>query len=432
MGGFESAGVALAAGGILTRPSEEGYQIALVTRNRYMPGELALPKGKIQASDTTPEATALREVREETGCHPVLGDFAGAINYQSTAGMKVVLFWLMDCERVEPIPDHEEVHAVQWLEPAAAIRQLTHPEQKELLARVVARRHLAAPDARPSRFFQRMAQGDPQLVRLREAIGDVEAELATASRPPDSAHVTEAWDHVSRAWKSYRAGDTDTGWGQVYRARELQLLDLDSDGVRRTAVELDAEVRRSGKFNEWRREAMVSLLAPVLDQAAGEHQGARSARQALLAATRLRNDAFSNEYRGITILRRHQTRLLIIGAVALAVAVGAIMIGGASILTTSSGEEWVMGAAVAMGVVGAATSAAQRTAAIDQTRIPQRLSSNVASYSRVPIGSVAGLLVWLGSFTGVAPAEHPAAYVLLGAFGAGFTERLVAAPAESS
>lgn len=431
MGVIDSEGVVLAAGGILTRPSDEGYQIALVTRDRHMPGEHALPKGKVQASDTTPEATALREVREETGCHATLGDFAGAINYPSTSGMKVVLFWLMECERVDPIPDHEEVHAVEWLEPATAIRQLTHPEQKELLARVVARRHLVAPAARPSGFLRRLAHGDPQLVRLREAVGDLEAELATASRPPGSAHLAEAWDHVSRAWDSLRVGDTDTGWGQVYRARELQLLDLDSDGVRRKAVELDAEVRRSGKFNEWRREAIAGLLAPILDQAPGHHQDVQSARHALKSATRLSNDAFSNEYRAITILRRHQTRLLIIGAVALAVALGAILIGGASILTTHSGEAWVMGAAIAMGVVGAVTSAAQRTSAIDQTRIPQRLSSNVASYSRVPIGSVAGLLVWLGSFTGVAPAEHPAAYVLLGAFGAGFTERLVAPSADS-
>jgi 8-oxo-dGTP pyrophosphatase MutT (NUDIX family) len=431
MDGSESNGVVLAAGGILTRPSDTGYQVAVITRDRHTRGECALPKGKVRSSDATPEAAALREVLEETGCRATLGDFVGVISYPSTSGLKVVLFWLMDFVRAEGVLDHEEAIGVEWLDPAQAVIRLTHPQQRELLACVVASRRLSGQPSKLSGLRRRLLRRDPQLVRLREAVADLESELANATRSPGATHVAQAREHASRAWQAVEEGDTDTGWGQVYRARELQVLDLDADAVHRAAVEVDAEVRTSGKFNAWRREAISGLLAPVLDPPAEPTPDEQSARRALCSATRLRHDAFSNEYRGITILRRHQQRLLIIGAAALAVAVGLILTGGAGFSTAQSGEGWVLGASVAMGVVGAVTSAAQRTTAIDKARIPQQLSSNVASFSRIPIGSVAGLLVWLGSFTGVAPAEHAAAYVLMAAFGAGFTERLVA-PSSSS
>lgn len=67
----------------------------------------------MQASDSSPEAAALREVREETGYDAKLGEFAGSLSYTTATGMKVVLFWLMDAGASKSTPDIREVRDVQ-------------------------------------------------------------------------------------------------------------------------------------------------------------------------------------------------------------------------------------------------------------------------------------------------------------------------------
>ena len=64
MGSPQSA--ILAAGGIVVRHDADGDKIAIVQRRRY-PGEMALPKGKIEEGEAIP-AAAQRETSEETGC----------------------------------------------------------------------------------------------------------------------------------------------------------------------------------------------------------------------------------------------------------------------------------------------------------------------------------------------------------------------------
>lgn len=61
----------------MTRPSDGGCQIAVVISDLHARGEHVLPMGKVRAADKTPQKTALREVREKTGYHATLGDFAG-------------------------------------------------------------------------------------------------------------------------------------------------------------------------------------------------------------------------------------------------------------------------------------------------------------------------------------------------------------------
>ncbi len=78
-----------------------------------------------------------------------------------------------------------------------------------------------------------------------------------------------------------------------------------------------------------------------------------------------------------------------------------------------------------LGVLGATTSAAQRSTRITPERIPTQLGSAVASLSRVPIGAVAGLTVWLFSVATASGGTIAAANMLLAAFGAGFAERLI-------
>ena len=84
------------------------------------------------------------------------------------------------------------------------------------------------------------------------------------------------------------------------------------------------------------------------------------------------------------------------------------------------------GAALA-GALGGITSALQRTARRSVERVPERLGSLVSSLSRPAIGAIAGVTVFLAVRAGVTQtaSEQQVAYLLLLAFGAGFTERLV-------
>ena len=95
-------------------------QIALVRRDRHGPGQFSLPKGKVQSSDSSVLAAALREVQEETGILAAPGDIAGVHQYPVGSGSKVVLFWWMECLSEGPVTDTGEVTGIAWYEPHAA------------------------------------------------------------------------------------------------------------------------------------------------------------------------------------------------------------------------------------------------------------------------------------------------------------------------
>ena len=86
------------------------------------PGVWALPKGRIDAGERG-EATALREVAEETGAHGrslgKLGDVRYWFNWEGERVFKVVSFFLVRYEggRLGDIPEafRHEVAEVRWL-----------------------------------------------------------------------------------------------------------------------------------------------------------------------------------------------------------------------------------------------------------------------------------------------------------------------------
>ena len=269
----------------------------------------------------------------------------------------------------------------------------------------------------------------PQLRRLYEEIGDITSEIGQpgSTERKVEAWRSSAWLHVNRATEAARLGDLDTAWGQAYRARECQVLGYDPAKVILVASELRDELQVSKKFVEWRRVAALALLNPIPHELkGGALLRAKDRRSRLYEAVRIRNESFANEYRRLTILRCHQKKLLYIGLGALALLIADLILNASSLRDATLDRVWLMLAAILLGIVGAVTSAAQRSARISNQRIPEQLGSDVASISRIPIGAVAGLLVWLVGNAGVSPAASSAAYLLVGAFGAGFTERLVA------
>jgi 8-oxo-dGTP pyrophosphatase MutT (NUDIX family) len=126
--------VSLAAGGLLLRDAGGRYEIALVHRPQY--DDWTLPKGKLEPGETV-ETAALREVREETGFEPELGEFVDVVRYETDTVHKVVLFWRMSPTPDPPRPLAADVDECRWVPLDRAPSLLTHRLEGELLARLV-------------------------------------------------------------------------------------------------------------------------------------------------------------------------------------------------------------------------------------------------------------------------------------------------------
>jgi 8-oxo-dGTP pyrophosphatase MutT (NUDIX family) len=137
---------AFSAGGVVYRQAQKSangasapgsdYEVALVGRIKH--DLWALPKGTPRAGET-PEATALREVREETGLLTRIVAEIGRIEYTfSRKGVryhKEVLHFLMEAVGGD-ITDHdEEYDRVEWVPLDEAIQRLTHENEAEMVRR---------------------------------------------------------------------------------------------------------------------------------------------------------------------------------------------------------------------------------------------------------------------------------------------------------
>lgn len=140
---------AFSAGGVVFRPAHAAtngakwssakgsgatYDIALVGRVKR--DLWALPKGTPHAGET-PEATALREVREETGLLTRIVAEIGRIKYtfqrKGVRYRKEVLHYLMEAIGGD-ISDHDdEYDHVEWVPLDEAVERLTHENEVEIV-----------------------------------------------------------------------------------------------------------------------------------------------------------------------------------------------------------------------------------------------------------------------------------------------------------
>jgi 8-oxo-dGTP pyrophosphatase MutT (NUDIX family) len=134
---------AFSAGGVVYRQAQRpgsrasgpvAYEVALVGRIKH--DLWALPKGTPRPGET-PEATALREVREETGLLTRIVAQIGRIEYtfkrKGVRYRKEVLHFLMEAIGGD-IADHdEEYDRVEWVSIDEAIRRLTYENEAEIV-----------------------------------------------------------------------------------------------------------------------------------------------------------------------------------------------------------------------------------------------------------------------------------------------------------
>ena len=135
-----------AAGGVVIRTQRRGVlrrtEVALVHRPRY--GDWSFPKGKQDRGDDGDEATALREVEEETGLRCVLGKELTETRYRDAKGRhKLVRYWLMGLPAGvtgEGFVANREVDELRWCTMAEAARLLTYEHDRVLLEHLRNRR----------------------------------------------------------------------------------------------------------------------------------------------------------------------------------------------------------------------------------------------------------------------------------------------------
>jgi 8-oxo-dGTP pyrophosphatase MutT (NUDIX family) len=116
--GLAPASRALRAAAVLCAvvPRADGLRVVLTQRPETMrqhAGQIAFPGGKVDPTDASPLAAALREAREEVGLTHDLVDVIGPIDpYETRTGFAITPFVALVSPRFRPMPCEREVAAV--------------------------------------------------------------------------------------------------------------------------------------------------------------------------------------------------------------------------------------------------------------------------------------------------------------------------------
>ncbi|HEY5425134.1 MAG TPA: NUDIX domain-containing protein [Candidatus Tumulicola sp.] len=125
----------VSAGGLLLRPRGSTYDALLIGRGTP-PRIWTLPKGHVEARESN-EQTALREVREETGCWGEIITRLNEISYWFYVGKakhrKSVTFYLMRYLSGDPANHDHEVDEARWFDIVQTRKTLKYVNEKRLV-----------------------------------------------------------------------------------------------------------------------------------------------------------------------------------------------------------------------------------------------------------------------------------------------------------
>ena len=132
---------AFSAGGVVMRQSGHGPELVLGRRRHDGRRVIwSLPKGTPDG-DETPEETAMREVREETGLQVRIVDTIGDIHYRFVRDGrridKTVHYYLMEATGGDRADHDHEFEDVRWFAVAEAEALLRFPTERDILARAL-------------------------------------------------------------------------------------------------------------------------------------------------------------------------------------------------------------------------------------------------------------------------------------------------------
>ena len=117
------------AGGIVFRGRGAGLRVLVVTARRH-PERWVLPKGTVERGES-PEAAALREVREEAGIAGSVIGPAGRVDFNSKQGRVRLDYFLIRYAR--QVDGGGEDREMQWCAVEDAIRLLTYASARRVV-----------------------------------------------------------------------------------------------------------------------------------------------------------------------------------------------------------------------------------------------------------------------------------------------------------
>jgi len=124
-------------GGVVLRAAEV---LVIVPAGR--PHVMTLPKGGAHDRER-PEATAVREVREETGVEARVVERLGDVRYRYRRGgvrvFKTVGFFLCDYVSGDTADHDHEVDEARWIPLRRARTELTYPGEREMIERALSK-----------------------------------------------------------------------------------------------------------------------------------------------------------------------------------------------------------------------------------------------------------------------------------------------------
>jgi protein-tyrosine phosphatase len=98
-------------------------------------GHYSIPKGHVEKFDKDDEATALREIKEETNLNAkIISKETYHIEYSPKDGVsKKVVFFIATSEETATVVQKEEVQECYWLLPNDTVRTMTHDSDKKIV-----------------------------------------------------------------------------------------------------------------------------------------------------------------------------------------------------------------------------------------------------------------------------------------------------------
>ena len=132
----------ISAGGVVFRTLDSGFRICLIGRRKSGRVIWFLPKGHVEKGEPL-KATALREVREETGVVGSILSSLGSIQYsffdlESRKNVfKTVHFFLVRYERGRLSDHDDEVERAKWFSVKNAFKHIEYPGERAILNKAI-------------------------------------------------------------------------------------------------------------------------------------------------------------------------------------------------------------------------------------------------------------------------------------------------------
>jgi hypothetical protein len=303
-----------------------------------------------------------------------------------------------------------------------AINRLTHAEQKEVVRKAFPQSSSRWPNI--ADWYDRQIVPVLQHRRLKRLATEIKAykeELQGRAKCARSIDIVKAAD------SAVADGDIDCGWKYLQTARRLELA-ASQDPAEINAAAIAIRKEADYKLSGWRKTAVNELLTVA--------NGATLDAQKVREAAQIRDEHFNNEAYKDGLHRSSAARLAISLSAAMLALLWIAHTGYLIAATQSSTADGsLFKVLVSLGVVGwlgATISAITNSPRADlPSRIPELVSTFRVTVLRLLMGPALAVIAYFLTQTELSQAifslkaDHHGYIILIIAFAAGFSERLV-------